>query len=97
MFKENQDSDLKKDRFSVGSTVEAGQNKWLVIGTKDSKGKYVALLNLHTFIVETIPLVTVGDLGFLTELEARELLDGIGGKLNYAFSDFDLIPRGYKC
>lgn len=97
MFKTNQDSEISKQKFGVGSTVTGGQQSWLVIGSTDSSGKRVGLVNLDTFEFVGWSRGFVSDLNFLTQQEARMLVDStVGNKYQWTFTDFDLVSEGLK-
>lgn len=98
MFKTNENSEISEKKFGVGSIIDCSSNgKYAVIGTISSTHKCVGLLNLQTFVLEYAPGLRVGDLNFLTESEARQLIDcTIGKTLNWTFTDFDLNAKGMK-
>lgn len=93
MFRDSDNSKMKKSNFGVGSTVIAGNDRFVVVRTGDVK---VSLLCLKTFVVLT-PSIDVYDPNFLTSTEARMLVDQTAGnKLNYTYTDFDLVAAGIK-
>lgn len=94
MFRLNQDSELSRSKFSVGSIIvgEYAQ-RWLIVG----KGKSVELVDLSTFKIVDNSSTKVEDLNFMSEQEVRDLVgDTIGKQLNWTFSDFRFDSRGLK-
>jgi hypothetical protein len=75
--------------FGVGSTVEAGHERWLVVGSATTDT--CMLLNLETMVVGAP--YRVADRNFLTQREAREL---VGSLPMFTFSDFTLNAKGMK-
>lgn len=88
MFKSD-NTPMSVTNFGIGSTVEAGHEKWLVVGSAATDS--VMLLNLETMVVGSS--YKVSDRNFLTEAEARALLNLLP---RYTFSDFTLDPKGLK-
>lgn len=94
MFR-NSISKIDPEHFGVGSIIKAGEfSKWLLVSFKQN---FVSLVNMDTF--EVIPNCSFGvvDQNFLSEDEARLLIDeSIGKKLQYTYTDFELDPKGLK-
>lgn len=88
--------EMADGNFGVGSVVCCGNNRlghsWLVAGTSDNK---VFLIDNETFTVAS-DFLPVECLNLLSSGEARKLLEGIGSKLNWTFSDFFISTRGMK-
>lgn len=92
MFKTDKPSEMSAKHFGAGSTIEAGNNKYLVVSSESD----VCCVSLSTF--EVVGCWTkVQDINYLTSKEARTLVDkGPGNALQYTYTDFDLIPKGLK-
>jgi hypothetical protein len=89
MFRDTTNSKIDPALFGSGSIMVAGHDKYLVCSA--GTPKYVCLLNLNTFKLEsgTIPCV---DVNFLSQDEVREL----GRLVGCTLSDFDFDSKGLK-
>ena len=98
MFRTNQNSELSPNKFSVGSIIKGSHDqKWLVVGSNDSRGKRALVIDLETFMLVGWADGTVDDLNFMTEKEVRQIVDStVGNQLNWTFTDFDLDAKGLK-
>lgn len=85
---------LPKDKFGIGSLVEAGNEKYLVITIK--KSKKVGLLDLRTMQIISEKFIEVENVNDLNSKEARAVVEIAGNLLHYTFTDFDLINKGLK-
>ena len=94
MFRTDANSDIDKRHLGVGSIVTAGsKGRWLIIASPDTKARFVRLLNLDTFVA-LYQCVVVKDINYISEVEARELVNTL--ELNYTFSDFSFDTIGLK-
>ena len=93
MFKDDKITPMCNDHFGAGSTVIATPVTYLVVRLTDTS---VALIDSADFKVMGYP-VNVKDPNYLTESEARTLVDQVGNILNWTFTDFELCPKGHKC
>lgn len=91
MFRVIQPATLSPETFGVGSFIIGDHDTiWMIVA--DGKSS-VRLLNMTTYTL-TDKYYPVEDPNFLTQDEARKIVDLT--KLNWTFTDFDLIPGGMK-
>lgn len=96
MFKDNNITPMSDDKFGAGSVVCGLPNRldevWLVVRLHDNS---VCLISNTEFKMIGKP-VQVNDPNYLTEAEARELVNQVGNILNWTFTDFSLLTKGHK-
>lgn len=95
MFRDTGNAKMSKDTVGVGSTVKGNFDSedymFVCIGDKS-----VGLLNLQTMIIDGKSVVSVEDINYISSAEARNILNSLGNKLNWTFTDFEIIPKGLK-
>lgn len=97
MFKTNEDSEKSPTRFGVGSIIKGSYQKWVVLGAEDSKGKRICVVDLDTFQLVGWADGVVSDFNFMTEKEARNIVNStVGRELQWTFTDFELDAKGLK-
>lgn len=90
MFRGESKSKLLPENFGAGSFIIGDADTiWMLV----SDGKSIRLLDLTTFTL-TEKYYTVEDPNYLTQAEARRIVELT--KLNWTFTDFELIPAGAK-
>lgn len=95
MFRQESRSAITKENFGAGSIIIIdGDRLFLVIA---SSSKMVTIDNLQDFSTTGVS-ITVQDSNFLTEKEARKLVDALYHEynMNHTFTDATLIPSGIK-
>ena len=94
MFRSTKIDEVNPKHFGVGSIVDGDvEGKWLVMCTSPGR---IGLLNMKTFTVDWSGIEVV-DASYLTEVEARKLIDvTVGSKLHWTFTDFTLNTKGLK-
>jgi hypothetical protein len=93
MFKSLEPSAMNAKHFGVGSLIEAGHSKFLVVGIHTNT---VAVIDLTTF-KQVGDAMGVSDINYLFANEARSLVDKtVGNYLNFTYTDFDLNAKGMK-
>lgn len=94
IFKEANKSKLDIGNFGAGSCFSAGNGyTYLVMSDEERASNTVTLCCLETFKKLNVSLI-VSDVNWLTEKEARLLVDTL--KLQMTFSDFDFDAKGFK-
>jgi hypothetical protein len=91
MFRGESKSKLLPENFGAGSfIIGSGDQVWMLVS--DGKSS-IRLLDLNTLVL-TEKYYPVEDPNFLTQDEARRIVELT--KLNWTFTDFELIPAGVK-
>lgn len=94
MFRDKTKAAMDAKHFGVGSTIHTHRTtpEYLLVG----EGTSIRVVNLETMVFVG-PAVEVEDLNFLTEKEARKVVDNtVGNDLQFTFTDFTLDPKGLK-
>lgn len=94
MFRNTKKSEIRHDHFGAGSVIQTNhrQRNFLVIADHSN---YVYAIDSTTFNIIGNS-VAIEDKNWLTESEARALVNEIGNVLHMTFSDFTLYPAGMK-
>lgn len=92
MFKDDKITPISDNNFGAGSVVVGNRDTYLVVRLNDTT---VAIIDDVEF-KQIGNAVQVRDPNYLTQAEARELVDQVGDVLNWTFTDFDLKPKGRK-
>ena len=91
MYRNNTNTKLDEDNFSVGSIINDDRPK-LVIGFVRNGEQMIKLLDLRTFQVDDMENIPVQDMNFLSQEEASNLVN----HTQSTRSDFDWQPVGLK-
>ena len=93
MFRDTDAGEMTLRKFGVGSTISAGNKRWLVVGFT-SYPTAVAIMDMQTMTIAVGHHTEDGDRKHLTKDEDRAMCDAANP--NFTFTDFSFDPAGLK-